>query len=195
MNRAAAAVTAIAIGCVLNPPAIADVVTLSQLPGARINSEWFRYINSRFGLAVDMPARGYRYEIPVNGSGLTLSSSSGVTITVYAHWVINLVEDATDDVRKSISRLFDNAVAETMTKGGSVEYSVMKDDFYVVSGRFDDNAYYERLTISPQCPAIFNSLRFFYPTSLERKLDALVTRMSTSLRATCQGAEGPARFN
>lgn len=79
--------------------------------------------------------------------------------------------------------------AETLQKGGSVDCSVRKDDFYVISGVFDKNVYYERLTISAKCPPIFNSLRIFYPSSMERRLDGLVTRMSRSLRATCQGGD------
>jgi hypothetical protein len=169
-------------------PAYADEVTLAQLAGARINTDWFRYVNPRFGLAVDIPTKGYRYDVPVNGSGLTLQSKL-VTITLYAHFVSNVVPDAINNVQSSISQLFDDAIAETLQKGGTVDYSVRKDDFYVISGMFDKNVYYERLTISAKCPAIFNSLRIFYPSSMERRLDGLVTRMSRSLRATCQGGD------
>src|SRR5262245_41671861 len=90
--------------------AYADQVMLAQLPGARIDANWFRYINSRFGLAVDIPTKGYRYDVPVNGSGLTLQSEL-VTITLYAHWVSNLVTDANNNVQNSISQLFDDAVS------------------------------------------------------------------------------------
>jgi hypothetical protein len=174
-------------------PAYADEVTLAQLSGARINADWFRYFNSRFGLAVDIPTKGYRYDVPDNGSGLTLQSKL-VTITLYAHFVSNLVPDATNNVQSSISQLFDDAIAQTLQKDGTVDYSVRKDDFYVISGMFDKNVYYERLTISAKCPGIFNSLRIFYPSSMERRLDGLVTRMSRSLRATCQGDEDSAKF-
>jgi len=78
----------------------AEDVTLKQLSGARIDSNWFRYLNSRFGLAIDIPTKGYRYTIPVNGSGLTLTSFDGdVVITIYAHFVVNLLETANNDVR------------------------------------------------------------------------------------------------
>jgi hypothetical protein len=173
--------------------AYADEVTLAQLSGARIDANWFRYVNLRFGLAVDIPTKGYRYDVPVNGSGLTLQSEL-VTITLYAHWVSNLVTDANNNVQNSVSQLFDDAISQTLEKGGTVDYSVRKDDFYVISGAFGKDVYYERRTISARCPAIFNSLRIFYPKSLERSLDRLVTKMSRSLRATCQGAEGAAKF-
>jgi hypothetical protein len=35
--------------------AFADEVSIRDLSGARIDSNWFRYINLRFGLAVDIP--------------------------------------------------------------------------------------------------------------------------------------------
>jgi hypothetical protein len=56
-----------------------------------------RYVNLRFGLAVDIPTKGYRYDVQVNGSGLTLQSEL-VTITLYAYWVSNLVTDANNNV-------------------------------------------------------------------------------------------------
>lgn len=47
-------------------------VPLSALSGKRIDRDWFRYTNGRFGLAIDIPARGYRYVLPVNGSGVAV---------------------------------------------------------------------------------------------------------------------------
>jgi len=92
----------------LTSPAYADEATLAQLTGTRINTDWFRYVNPRFGLAVDIPTKGYRYDVPVNGSGLNLQSKL-VTITLYAHFVSNVVPDATNNVQSSISQLFDDA--------------------------------------------------------------------------------------
>jgi hypothetical protein len=174
-------------------PVYAEEVSIKNLSGARIDDQWFRYINLRFGLAIDIPTTGYKYEIPVNGSGLTLTPPDRTTvITIYAHWVVNVVDSANNDVRRSVARLFDNAISETLQKGGAVEYSTKKDDFYVVSGRFGKNMFYERLVISATCPAIFNSFRIFHPAFLERTLDPLVTRMSNSLAATCKGEDGAA---
>ena len=187
---------AVYVAICVQSAAYAEEVSLSQLSGAQIDSNWFRYINPRFGVAIDIPTRGYRYEVPENGSGLTLTSNNGaVVITVFAHWVVNILDGADNNVRKSISQIFDNAVAETIQKGGTVTYSVKKDDFYVISGNFGDNTYYERMTISPRCSAIYNNFRIFHPKMIERSLDGLVTRMSKSLHATCQGEEGAAQIN
>ena len=141
-------------------PAYCDEVSLRQLSGARIDGDWFRYINSRFGVAVDIPTKHFRYDVPVNGSGLTLTSfDRAVTVTVYAHWLINILNSANTDVKRSISILFDKAVVDTTSQNGTVTYSVRKDDFYVLSGNIGPNTYYERMMISSECPAIFNSLR------------------------------------
>jgi len=187
---------AVYVAICVQSAAYAEEVSLSQLSGAQIDSNWFRYINPRFGVAIDIPTRGYRYEVPENGSGLTLTSNNGaVLITVFAHWVVNILDGADNNVRKSISQIFDNAVAETIQKGGTVTYSVKKDDFYVISGNFGDNSYYERMTISPRCSAIYNNFRILHPKTIEQSLDGLVTRMFQSLRATCQGEEGAAQIN
>ena len=178
---------------VLESSSRAEEVSLSNLSGAKIDNQWFRYVNRRFGLAIDIPTQGYRYEVPINGSGLTLTSrDKATTITIYAHWVINVVDNADNVVSRSVSQLFDKAVNETLEKRGTVEYSVKKDEFYVISGRFGNDMYYERLTVSPNCPAIFNTFRIFHPLYQEKTLDALVTRMSKSLTATCRGEEGAA---
>jgi hypothetical protein len=61
-----------------------------------------------------------------------------------------------------------------------------------MSGHFGNNIYYERLTVSSRCPAIFNSLRIFYPRNIQKDFDLVVTRISNTLTATCKGEEGPA---
>jgi hypothetical protein len=175
-------------------------VPLSGLSGKRIDKDWFRYTNGRFGLAIDVPARGYRYVLPVNGSGMAVISADEkeddrVTITIYTHWVVNLFDNAGNNVDASIKSLFDKAVDETRAANGSVTYNVRKKQFYVISGHFDGNTFYERMIISPKCPAIFNSVRVFSPKAREREIDKLVTRLSLSLRATCQGGEGAVKFH
>jgi hypothetical protein len=82
----------------------------------------------------------------------------------------------------------DNAVR----KNGAITYKVKKDNFFVLSGVVANNTYYERLNISPSCPTGFSALRVFHRKSLTSRLNRLVTRMSLSLRATCQAEEGPA---
>src|SRR5215213_5850094 len=63
---------------------------LADLPGKRIDSDWFRYTNPRFGLAIDIPARGYRYVLPANGSGMAvISADEKIWITIHTHFVVN----------------------------------------------------------------------------------------------------------
>ena len=59
----------------------------------------------------------------------------------------------------------------------------------MLSGQFKDTTYYERMAISPRCPHVFNRFRITYPKSKERELSKFVTRLSLSLRATCQGED------
>jgi hypothetical protein len=173
--------------------AIAEEIALDQLPGARIDANWFRYTNRKAGVAIDIPTQGFRYDVPAGGSDLTLTSLDGaVTITVSAHGVRKVLGTAPNDARQSIARLFDTAVDNAIRKNGAITYKVKKDNFFVLSGVVDNNTYYERLNISPSCPSGFSALRVFHRKSLTSRLNRLVTRMSLSLRATCQAEEGPA---
>jgi len=171
--------------------AMADDVALDQLPGQRIDSDWFRYADAKAGVAIDIPTRGYRYDVLTDGTGLTLTSADGaVSLTASAHPVANALATPTPDVRRSIAALYDTAVDNAIRKHGTLTYRTRKDHFFVLSGVVDNHTYYERLAISPQCPARFSSLRVFHPKALTSRLDAVVTRMSLSLRATCRGGEG-----
>ncbi len=171
--------------------ATAEEVALAQLPGARLDADWFRYTDLKSGVAIDIPAHGYRYDVLADGTGLTLTSADGaVSFTASAHPVDNALATPTPDIRRSIVALYDTAVDNASRKHATITYRVRKDRFFVLSGVVDNHTYYERLAISPACPARFSSLRVFHPHSLTRSLDAVVTRMSLSLRATCRGGEG-----
>ena len=139
--------------------ATAEELSLEQLPGARIDANWFRYANRKAGVAIDIPTKGFRYDVPAGGSDLTLTSNDGaITITVSAHGVRKVLGTAPNDARQSIARLFDTAVDNAHRKNGAITYKVKKDNFFVLSGVVDDNTYYERLNISPSCPADFSAL-------------------------------------
>jgi hypothetical protein len=57
--------------------------------------------------------------------------------------------------------------------------------WFRISGTLGSMTYYERVAISPACPDVFNAIRLKYPQAIERELDRLVTRVSSSLRAVC----------
>jgi hypothetical protein len=92
----------------------------------------------------------------------------------------------------SLTRIYDQQAAAAAADGSTVTYRVKKKYFYVLSGNFknkadQDTTYYERVAISPRCPHIFNRFQITYPKSKEDELSKFVTRLSRSLRATCQG--------
>jgi hypothetical protein len=197
MRRALLGLTALlVIGAAALPfasKAIAEEVALDQLPGAPIDANWFRYANRKAGVAIDIPTKGFRYDVPAGGADLTLTSDDGaITITVSAHGVGKVLGTTPNDARRSVARLFDTAVDNAVRKHGAITYKVKKDNFFVLSGVVDNNTYYERLNVSPSCPDDFSALRVFHRKSLTSRLNHLVTRMSLSLRATCQTQAGPA---
>lgn len=120
---------------------------LAKLSGKRIDGNWFRYSNPRFGLAIDIPARGYRYVLPVNGSGVSvISDDEKIHISIYAHFTMNnmvFIADPDDPDLKNaaaIGRIYDHDVTETLAAGSTITYRVKKKDFYVLAGHFKDKA-------------------------------------------------------
>ena len=179
-------------------------VPLSRLSGKRIDRDWFRYENGRFGLAIDIPARGYRYTIPINGSGVAVTSDDEkITMTILAHFTINNAAfsddphdpDAFKNAASAVRRVYEHQVAGTLAEGDmTITYRAKKKYFYVVAGHYkgpagEDKIYYDRYTVSPNCPHVFSSARITYPRSKERELGKFVTRTSRSLRSTCSGED------
>jgi hypothetical protein len=147
---------------------------------------WFRYINARYGLRVDLPDSGFRQALAPDGHGITLvSPDRAVIIAVHANWLDRILAAPSRSAGRSIAALHEQAIAETRQKGGSVTYSVRHDDFYVISGALGPAVYYERVAISPACPDVLNAIRVTYPQGVEQELDAIVRRISLSLRAMC----------
>lgn len=108
------------------------------------------------------------------------------------------IEDPDDPDLKNavaaISRIYDRDVADTLADKIPITYRVKKKHFYMLAGHFKDKAgqdttYYERYTISPRCPHVFSTFRITYPESKEGELSKFVTRLSRSLRSTCQGED------
>jgi hypothetical protein len=176
-----AAIAATALACT------AHAAALETAPSAPPRDPgWVRYINARFGLRVDLPESGFRQTLSPDGHGVTLTSRDrAITIEVHANWLGSILPDATESAGKSIATLHGHAMAQTRQKGGSVTYSLRRDDFYVISGTLGATVYYERVAISPVCPDVFNAIRVKYPQAIEQELDRLVTRVSLSLRAAC----------
>lgn len=162
------------------------VAVTPRLPGAAIDADWFRYLNPRFGAAADIPARGWTVEIPVNGDGVVLSSTRGATITINGQSVRNIVDNADADIPRTISKIFDATIAR---QGRVVTYSVKRPNFYVVSGTAQGDVFYERVTISPDCPAVYSTLSINYPAALQRMMDPIVSRVSKTLASTCRGTD------
>ena len=167
--------------------ATAHAVVLAGAPPAPPDDPgWFRYINARYGLRVDLPESGFRQTLSPDGDGVTLTSSDrAITIAVHATWLDRILPGERGSADLSIAALHDQAMAETRQKGGRVTYSVRRSDFYVISGTLGPTVYYERVAISPACPGVFNAIRVTYPEAIEQELDAIVSRVSLSLRAMC----------
>jgi hypothetical protein len=176
-----AAIAAAALDCAAHAAMVDEPPPVSQNdPG------WFRYLNARFGLRVDLPETGFRQELSPTGSGITLTSPDrAITINVHANWLGSILPNATDSAGRNIASLHEQAMAETRQKGGNVTYSVRHDDFYIISGTLGAMVYYERVAISPVCPDVFSAIRVQYPPAIEREFDPLVRRVSLSLRAVC----------
>ncbi|WP_244635080.1 hypothetical protein [Methylosinus sp. C49] len=131
---------------------------------------WIAYRNARFGTTADLPKGWTMGEAPENDDGRVFTSPDRqAEIAVYGGY-----------------RAFqkDQEFADRLApgEGESVTYAKKGKDWVVVSGTKGDRIFYRRSLLSCR-GEIWNNVSIEYPASQKKKFDALVTRVSRSLRA------------
>ncbi len=183
---------AAAIG--LTPPpddaAAQETVTIEAVPGRRIDAEWHRYLNARYGVGVDIPASGFSYELSDNGDGVELSSADGEkSIAVYGSQDIGLQETGGDPVAA-----FARLAEDKSTPCGSAPSTSSRITSNPCGSRFRRRAeflYYQKSLLSLDCPTFTTNLWIKYPNRDAEEFDAVRKRMSASLTGNCPTADAP----
>jgi hypothetical protein len=169
--------------CVNSPPfvpakagtrlflSVLALVLLLSAP-AHAQTQWATYTNVRFAFAVDYPR-------DVFPSFTESDNSDGATFETKEPWV-EMRAWGSCNVEKKSPRA---AVAERYA-GTTLDYSSIKRDSYVVSGSERGAIFYDRCNFTGD-RVLCVSLA--YPAAQKEKWDAIVERVSRSLRVVRRG--------
>ena len=150
--------------------ALAALLALASAAGAQ--TRWTTYANARFGTTADYPADLFtrRDPEPENGDGVRLSTADGrATLTISGHY------NSDNDTPASY---YDSIV----DKAG-VTYKRITTTSYVASGQRGADIFYARCNFRRGDRATVDCFELTYPGQEKKMWDAIVSRISRSLRA------------
>lgn len=150
---------------------LALLALLALAPAASAQTRWATYANARFGTTADYPADLFtrRDPEPENGDGVRLHTADGrATLIIYGHY---------NSENDTPARYFDRIVDKT-----GVTYRHVTRTSYVASGRRGADIFYERCNFRRGDRATVDCFELTYPANEKKRWDAIVARISKSLR-------------
>jgi hypothetical protein len=127
-----------------------------------------RYTNPRFHYTLLYPTRLRPQVESDNGDGRRFVSADGdIVMTAHGRYLLQ---------QESLRDLYAARRAEL---GGEVTYAVVRNGFYVISGRENGTIFYEKTV---KHVGIAATLLLRYPASRKKELDPVVTRVAGSFR-------------
>lgn len=136
-------------------------------------NEWRTYTNPRFGTRADYPAHIFTIIAPppANGDGQSFSRRDGAArLSIYGSF------NASDDTPRSY---VDNYIRPE----GPLAYEHIAGNYFVASSLRDGIIRYTRCNFERGSPGIIHCFVIEYPAREKELWDAIVTRISASLRA------------
>jgi hypothetical protein len=162
-----------------------ETVTIEELPGRRIDADWYRYVNARYGVGVDLPALGFSYELSGDGDGVTLSSADGEkSISVYGSQDIGLNETDSDPVA-AFATLAEAQIDAMRLGAVNIVHDRIEPLWFEVSTTDAEFLYYQKGLLSLNCPTFTTNLWIKYPNTAAQEFDSVRKRMSMSLAGNC----------
>lgn len=162
------------------PGKVSSIILLTSLLGVfglpalvQTRERWTTYSNPRFGTAADYPASLFtqRAPPPENGDGQTFRTADGrAQLSIYGAYNVSA-----DTPQSYLDNYFDFQGAVVGLKRATAR-------FYVVSGTRDKNLFYERCNFPPRHDDVIDCLTITYPAADKAAWDAVVARVSRSLR-------------
>ena len=137
---------------------------------------WTTYANPRFGAAADYPAELFtvRDRPPENGDGQTFHTADNrAALSVFG---TNNVEE--DSPGSYVGKYF---------KGPEVTYKHVTRRYFVVSGARNGEIFYQRCNFPAAADGAIVCVNLTYPEREKAQWDAIVTRISKSLRVDDHG--------
>ncbi len=166
-----------------------ETVTIEEVPGQRIDADWYRYRNARYGVGVDIPARGFFYELSGNSDGVTLTSADGAkSISVYGSQDIDLNETNSDPVA-AFAALAEEQIDAMRLGAVNIVHDRIEPLWFEVSTTDAAFLYYQKGLLSLNCPSFSTNLWIKYLRTDAQEFGSVVKRMSTSLVGNCSTVE------
>jgi hypothetical protein len=141
---------------------------------SRLGDGWSRYGNARFGTVLDVPTSLFAAidPPPENGDGRTFRAKDGAEIRVFGSYgATSVTEDFAGYKAWSLQQAREGGLTVTYTAQGK--------DWLAFSGSKGDSIVYARLV--ERCDAT-HEMRITYPTAQKAVYDAIIGRMSRSLK-------------
>jgi hypothetical protein len=160
------------------PALLAAALAVLAPTASHAQAKWLTYTNVRFAFAVDYPADAFpSYVESDNSDGATFNASGeGVEFRAFGFW--------NNDHQQPASLL------KERYEGKTLGYSVVKRDYFVASGKQEgrDGAaiFYDRCNLAGERVICVNLV---YPAAQKKKWDAVVSRVTRSLRAVGGGRQ------
>jgi hypothetical protein len=148
------------------------VLLLALNATALAQTRWATYANARFGTTADYPTDLFtrRDPPPENGDGVRMHSADDrASLTIYGAYNVE-----NDTPASYFERLVD--------KNG-VTYKQVTKTYYAASGTRGADIFYERCNFRKGDRATVDCFEMTYPAREKTAWDAIVTRISKSLRA------------
>jgi len=162
------------------PGKVSPLLVLMSLLGvwglstaAQTKERWATYSNPRFGTTADYPASLFtRYAPPPeNGDGQTFRTADGrAQLSIYGAYNVGH-----DTPQSYLDKYLDIQGTVVALKRATARY-------YVVSGTRGDKIFYERCNFPPRHEDVVDCLTITYPAADKTAWDAVVARVSQSLR-------------
>jgi hypothetical protein len=149
---------------------IAVALAIHPTIGHSLENKWQRYLNPRFGFALDVPANFIPQPEPENGDGQTWKSPDGRgTITAFGH-----------NGSSEIGTDYEQVRAEAKTDSRNAYFAEGRN-WFVVSGTSGPDVYYIKTVRSEKCgSAPVLELHLNYPSSQKSSYDSVVARAASS---------------
>jgi hypothetical protein len=152
-------------------------VVLFAAASAAAQNRWTTYANPRFGTIIDYPADLFPQADPPpeNGDGQAFRSRDGRTrLAVWGSY--------------NVGPYTPESYLDEIAKPASVTYRRVTAGYFVVSGTRGGDIYYERCNFAPKPDDRIHCFEATYPAADKAAMDAILPRLSQSLRA---GRTGP----
>jgi hypothetical protein len=152
-------------------PRLAALLLAVLLAGPAAAADWQRYVNDRFGTAVDVPTDVFRPQPPPeNGDGRRFETADGLaSLTVFAGYNTGGL-----NLRELVDAARDDAADERVT------YEREGRRWFVISGFRGENVFYRKLILSPD-GEVAHTLELVYPADEKPFFDPLTTRIANSM--------------